>query len=192
MIAAIEQGGDMDGEQINAKGGNRLPDEPSVLHTKINEFWHDPELHAKLTAKSAEYDLREEPYRYTAPGLRKIQQGPSMYRAIFKDSILRLLLEIAEDNTRDFEARPVLMPEVAIEVSERTGLMVSRAATFPFIHDDDALLYTPDFRRLSEEATLEEYMFSEAYAIIQQYCQGSTWGVESGTGLPQLAEPTES
>lgn len=166
-------------------GGERV-EEPSVLFTKIVNFRDDPKLLTQLRKKLEEYEARELEFAYTAPDLRLLMQGPLMYTEMFKLTILKAVLGAIDDESRDLDVNPILMPEIALVAMDERGLNITSAITTPFVKNPQfGSNYYPDFKVLTQ-GDIIPYAFSDAYSVIQAYTSGNVADVTNGTGLPDV------
>lgn len=171
---------------------NKLPDEPSVLNTKIEIA--NPGVVLSLQVKLQEYRGRNAPFEQLSWAEQIERYGPDRFTPIFKEVILETVLTLAGDTERDFSTQPMLLPEIALATAEETGINLTESIVTPFVYDSDAMVYQPDWRLLRERGgAQEDYDFLNAYMVIKTYASGEQWGVEGGTGLPVLPyAPTKS
>ena len=153
-------------------------------HSDINII--DPEQTIpRLLLKLEEYHERRaekdtaEALPYTHPELLPII-NPLAARRLLAATTLGAVLDIWLKQ----EGGPVTIAETALRVSNFTQLDVQHAAEVPFIYDPDGLVYSPDYRQLRDDPVGED--FSDVYRIIKGYCENSMWGIQGGTGLPEL------
>jgi hypothetical protein len=177
----------MTGEGTTATAPNKLPD-GEMPDTTIADFTKNPLLHAQLTEKLVKYRRYAEDVKYKAPDLVFQQYGVDPLFITMKEKVLETVLQLAEDQTRDFTQAPLTIGEIAQIITEDSRYELS-AGEIPFVWDGMMEQYIPDYEHLVAEANRETFAFAQAYEIVRGYTNGY-WEHFNGGGLPDIEVPT--